>query len=1013
VSDEPTRLTGRCPACGRELPPDAADGLCAVCLLGAGIETLTSSAIDDTPTMSSASGDADRAGSGGQRLSEGQSWGPYRIGRLLGRGGMGEVYEAEHIDSGRRVALKVLRGRLQNAEDRARFLREGQLAASISHPHTVYIFGSDEISGTPVISMELLPGGTLKDRIAAEGPLAPGAAVAAVLDIVGGLDAAQAAGILHRDIKPSNCFVDRDRTVKVGDFGLSISTLARDVHHDLATTGFEGTPQFAPPEQLRGEPLDVRADIYAVGATLYYLLTGRAPFEAQDLRELFARVTSEAAPSPRMVRPDIPKQLAAVVLQCLAKAPSQRPSSYAALAEQLRPFLPHAYAPAALGQRFVAGVADAAILAVPVTVWSMAAVDPVTGTPAGSATAAMWATTLSAVYYLLLEGFWGASLGKRLFGLRVTTADGQRKPFLRIAARTAIYYIVPNAPVVLLLVTGLIAATTANTLRAPVAAVLVGVMFLVAARRANGWAAIHDAVTGTRVVARIAGEDGRLAFSREPAPELPLPAAAAARRYGPFTAVSEAFETGDGRLVVAFDPVLRRQVWIHLVPAGTPGVSVARRDVSRVGRLHWLAGRRSEVEQWDAYEAPDGAPLSFSHGDVTWPKAKAWLLGLASELGEAAKDGTVPILRLDRLWLRNDGRLVLLDFGAPWQTTTGDHEVALNLTPAGLVTTVTTCALAAIAAHHGPASMPLSARQLLRQWLRAGASSLEEAKAALAAAADGRERVHPGRRAIPIALASAPLLLAIAAAALTLPYLFRFAANPETSEILTVLSALQDPDPPVRSRLHDPQVRTAVERYLAGRYRSLLSDENFWGMAVMQGQPMRALRPVASDILARHGTVTEAEFAQASETIAPERRQWAQRSRARAGEFISVGGMIVSIVVALGLIAVVVLSLFSAVVLPGGVVMRQLRFAVVDRDGHEIGRLRSVLRTAVAWLPAIVWLGYLAASPKIQGFVPAPPAPLVGVGLTLATLAIGVMWTLARPARGPHDRVMGTWVVPR
>jgi serine/threonine protein kinase len=91
--------------------------------------------------------------------------------------------------------------------------------------------------------------------------------VSAVLDIIGGLDAAQAAGILHRDIKPSNCFIDSDGSVKVGDFGLSISTLGRDVHEQLAT-GFEGTPQFAAPEQLRGEPLDVRADIYAVGHAL-------------------------------------------------------------------------------------------------------------------------------------------------------------------------------------------------------------------------------------------------------------------------------------------------------------------------------------------------------------------------------------------------------------------------------------------------------------------------------------------------------------------------------------------------------------------------------------------------------------------------------------------------------------------------------------------------------------------------------------------------------------------------
>ncbi len=218
-------------------------GLCAACLLAAATETLTHATLDDALTVTSRGGAAVLHAEV-PRLADGQSWGPYRIGRLLGRGGMGEVHEAEHAESGRRIALKVLRSRLQDADERARFLREGQLAASISHPHTVYIFGSEEIAGVPVISMELLPGGTLKDRVAAEGPLPSAVAVSAVLDIIGGLDAAQAAGILHRDIKPSNCFVDSDGSVKVGDFGLSISTLARDVREQLAT-GFEGTPQFA------------------------------------------------------------------------------------------------------------------------------------------------------------------------------------------------------------------------------------------------------------------------------------------------------------------------------------------------------------------------------------------------------------------------------------------------------------------------------------------------------------------------------------------------------------------------------------------------------------------------------------------------------------------------------------------------------------------------------------------------------------------------------------------------
>src|SRR4029453_5904037 len=98
--------------------------------------------------------------------------------------------------------------RLSESQDRARFLREGQLAASINHPHSVYIFGSEEIDGTPVIPMELLQGGTLKDRVIERGPLPPTEAVDAILQVIAGLDALQAAGVLHRDIKPANCFVD-------------------------------------------------------------------------------------------------------------------------------------------------------------------------------------------------------------------------------------------------------------------------------------------------------------------------------------------------------------------------------------------------------------------------------------------------------------------------------------------------------------------------------------------------------------------------------------------------------------------------------------------------------------------------------------------------------------------------------------------------------------------------------------------------------------------------------------
>ena len=438
MSETVTHLSRRCPRCGRQLPLDALEGLCASCLLTAGAETLTGS------NESSATGVASSGGPSqpdAPRLVDGQLWGPYRIVRLLGRGGVGEVYEAEQLETGRRLALKVLRDTLRGDEDRARFLREGQLAASISHAHTVYIFGSEEVGGTPAITMELLSGGTLKDRVSAEGPMPPSAAVSAVLDVIGGLDAAQAAGILHRDIKPSNCFVDADGAVKVGDFGLSISTLTRDVQHELGTTGFEGTPQFAAPEQLRGEPLDVRADIYASGATLYYLLTSRPPLDAPDFRELVAKVAAEKPQSPREFRHDIPRGLAAVVLRCLAKAPAGRPQSYAELADLLRPYGSADDVPSPPGTRFIAWIADSVIVSI--TIWLLTASALTVGMTLGSATLiglSAWSWLVPVIYYFVLEGGWGASLGKRLMGLRVTSETNDRW-WLRVGLRTAVFLV--------------------------------------------------------------------------------------------------------------------------------------------------------------------------------------------------------------------------------------------------------------------------------------------------------------------------------------------------------------------------------------------------------------------------------------------------------------------------------------------------------------------------------------------------------------------------------------------
>ncbi|MGH7968805.1 MAG: serine/threonine-protein kinase, partial [Limisphaerales bacterium] len=346
----------KCVGCGAELSGNTPPDLCPKCLLKLAMETQQGTGPVGTVMMSG-------TGPKFRGLPQpGEQFGQYTIIRLLGAGGMGAIYEAQDLESGRRVALEVLSHTLDSPDARERFLREGRLAASINHPNSVYIFGTEEIGGTPVIAMELVSGGTLQDRVGARGPLPIGEAVDCVRQIIGGLEAAQRIGILHRDIKPSNCYVGEDGTVKIGDFGLSISTAVRTEPALTATGAFLGTPTFCSPEQMRGEELNARSDMYSVGATLLYLLTRRTPFEASNMVQLLATVLEQRAPSPRKFRPEIPQGLAKAVLRCLEKQSGERFKNYADLAQALAPYSSTAPTPATLSLRFLAGVVDMVIL---------------------------------------------------------------------------------------------------------------------------------------------------------------------------------------------------------------------------------------------------------------------------------------------------------------------------------------------------------------------------------------------------------------------------------------------------------------------------------------------------------------------------------------------------------------------------------------------------------------------------------------------------------------------------
>lgn len=214
--------TTHCVGCGAPLTSDPPQGLCPGCLLRRGLEQ----SLDATPTLVEATkidiGEARPSATAPPRA--GDRLGDYQLIRLLGQGGMGTVYEAEHVESGRRVALKVLSHSLDSDRARQRFLTEARLAASVNHVNSVYVYGAVEIAGVPIIVMELVGGGTLLDRVATGGSMDAPEAVGAVLQVIAGLEAAAAKGILHRDVKPSNCFTEPDGTIKIGDYGLSISS---------------------------------------------------------------------------------------------------------------------------------------------------------------------------------------------------------------------------------------------------------------------------------------------------------------------------------------------------------------------------------------------------------------------------------------------------------------------------------------------------------------------------------------------------------------------------------------------------------------------------------------------------------------------------------------------------------------------------------------------------------------------------------------------------------------------
>ena len=271
-------------------------------------------------------------------LEVGSDFGPYRLEAVLGRGGMGMVYEATQLSLDRVVALKVVApGLSADPGFRARFRREGPMQARIDHPHIVPVYEAGELEGHFFIAMRLVRGPTLKNMITAR-ELDPRRSLRILRDVADALQTAHEHGLVHRDVKPSNVLVGRRDHAFLCDFGLT--KLASSVTGSLTKTGHVvGTLDYIAPEQIRGQDASPASDVYAFAAVLYETLTGQVPFpRPSEAALLFAHV-SDPPPKVSELRPDLPPEIDDVIAAGLAKLPSQRPASPLELVEHAEALL--------------------------------------------------------------------------------------------------------------------------------------------------------------------------------------------------------------------------------------------------------------------------------------------------------------------------------------------------------------------------------------------------------------------------------------------------------------------------------------------------------------------------------------------------------------------------------------------------------------------------------------------------------------------------------------------------
>lgn len=905
---------------------------------------------------------------------------------------MGVVYEAEDATSGRRIALKLLPLDPDlPPEAFTRFEQEGRLAAAISHPRCVFVYGTYDLDGIPAIAMELQTGGTLEESVR-EGARVPiEQAIRWTVEILEGLEAAHAAGVLHRDVKPSNCFLSSDGKVKIGDFGLS-----RTLHADVRLTqsgSFLGSPLYASPEQVRGREVDERSDVYSAAATLYALLAGRSPFAGQSFGDILGKILTEDPPPVRARRPEVPKSLDGILRKALSKDPAKRFASAAALREALSTFLPGRLDVAGVGKRFAAYLLDSMAIAAlaKCAEWSLqlagfAGAEPnprIPGLLASPLLQFSVSTSVGVGYYTILEGMLGWSPGKWLLGLRVLGVRTS-KPELLPALLRAIVFLIPLYACSIWLVEAVEKMGSDRQGLVFIAMGLWTAIICIPMRRRNGYRGVHEWASGTRT-SQIALPFATLLKPQQKATERAARAEGLPQSLGSYPVVDLLAHTGTGKLWLAKDPKLSRTVWIHSSPK-----PIDLRDSegdTRGARVRWLEREQEGEEVLDIFEGVDGVALREHLRRQTprdWAEMAASLAAVAHAIaGEAA-------LSLDRLWVDARGRVRI----APVDLTPAPEAARA---PAELLRQCAQIVIDVRGGEKGIASAPTGIAQALRQAATATQDALEDVVAALDRV--GRQRVVSAKlRLLQLLMVALPLLGVAGTFGISMQFILPMVDGMEAMLAVSRADQFEKEKPESRPEIVETKRRIRDARLV------VISSATHGVMWQQQQSRIKVSdRTIIEEASNRFPNPTDADLLEAQSVL--RELHTGGGSPAGAARPLIRWLLITSIALTATQALCLVAALLGAFLLRGGFSFGTLGLELVRADGTRASRLRCAWRAILAGSPPFV--AFLVAINQLSDNGTGTASFAWLVGGTAACLATALL-ALRIPERGVSDLLAGT-----